>query len=132
MKSAVCRRGLTLIEMTVVIVVLMTLVGMSMLAIGGYKDWQLASEASQKLRMVYNAQRTYLAEHPTQSVGSITADDIIPYLSDKSAALPTVQSEDGDDFMIKVTVSPPVIVDGAGEDYDPSGKSDDGLWDVGG
>lgn len=118
--------------MTVVIVVLMILVGMSMIAIGGYKKWQLATEASQKLRMVYNAQRTYLAEHPTESVSSITASDIIPYLSDKSGALPTVESEDGDDFNIKVSVSPPVIVDGAGEDYDPSDDTDDGLWDVGG
>lgn len=126
------RRGLTLIEMTVVIVVLMTLVGMSMVAISGYKDWQLASEASQKLRMVYNAQRTYLAENPTKAVSSITAADIIPYLSDNAAALPTVESEDGDDFDIKVSVSPPVIIDGTGANYDPSGDDDDGLWDVGG
>lgn len=126
------QRGLTLIEITVVIVVLMSLIGLSMFAMDGFKDWRLASEASQKLRMVYNAQRTYLAENPTESVSSLTAAKVVPYLSDNSVNLPTVESEDGTQFSIKVTVSPPVIIDGTGADYDPSGDDDDGLWDVGG
>jgi len=126
------QRGLTLIEITVVIVVLMSLIGLSMFAMDGFKDWRLGSEASQKLRMVYNAQRTYLAENPTESVSSLTAAKVVPYLSDNSVNLPTVESEDGTQFSIKVTVSPPVIIDGTGADYDPSGDDDDGLWDVGG
>lgn len=125
------RRGMTLLEMTVVIVVLLTLIGTSMLAVNGYKKWQLASEASQALRMVYNAQRTYLAEHPTESVSSLTAAKVIPYLSDNSAALPTAEALDGSELTVKVSVSPPVLVDGGGADYDPSGDADDGLWDVG-
>lgn len=126
-----CKSGLTLIEITVVIVILVTLVSMSVFAIGGYRDWQLGSEASQKLKMVYNAQRTYLSENPTQAVSTITAAQIIPYLSDKSAALPTVEGKDGSQYNIKVNVSPPVIVDASDDTYDPSGASDDGLWDVG-
>jgi type II secretory pathway pseudopilin PulG len=127
-----CYQGLTLIEMTVVIVVLMTLVGMSMYVSGGYSEWKLGSEASQKLRMVYNAQRTYLAEHPTESPSSLTSAKVIPYLSDNASTLPTVESLDGDELSIKVSVSPPVVVDGGGSNYDPSGDSDDGIWDVGG
>lgn len=126
-----CRQGLTLIEMTVVIVILMTLIGMSMFAVNGYKEWQRGSEASRILRMVYNAQRTYLAEHPTESVSSLTAAKVIPYLSDNAAALPQAEALDGSVLSVKVSVSPPVLIDDTGTNYDPSGDTDDGLWDVG-
>jgi len=126
------KRGLTLIEMTVVIVILITLVGLSVLALSGYKDWQLGSEASQKLRMVYNAQRTYLSENPTEQVTTLTDAKIIPYLSDKSSTIPTVEGLDGASYNIKVNVSPPVVIDGGGDTYDPSDDLTDGLWDVGG
>lgn len=126
------RRGLTLIEMTVVIVVLITLIAMSVYSVGGYREWQRSTEASRVLRMVYNAQRTYLAEHPTESVSSLTAAKIIPYLSDKSTALPTAEAIDGSTLSVKVSVSPPVLVNGDGDDYDPSGDTGDGIWDVGG
>ncbi|MCP5538322.1 MAG: type II secretion system protein [Akkermansiaceae bacterium] len=126
------KRGLTLIEITVVIVMLMTLIGMSMFAVNGYKEWELATEATQQLRKVYNAQRTYLAEHPTESVSSLTAAKLIPYLSDNSTSLPTAEALDGSTLTVKVSVSPPVLIDGGGNNYDPSGDTDDGLWDVGG
>ena len=127
-----CRRGLTLIEMTVVIVVLMILIGMSVFSVNGYKEWQRSTESSRVLRMVYNAQRTYLAEHPTEKVSSLTASKIIPYLSDKSTVLPTAEAIDGSKLTVKVSVFPPVLVDGGGNDYDPSGDTADGVWDVGG
>ncbi|MGB0774442.1 MAG: prepilin-type N-terminal cleavage/methylation domain-containing protein [Akkermansiaceae bacterium] len=126
------RRGVTLIEMTVVIVVLMVLIGISVFAVGGYNEWKLATEGSRKLRLVYSAQRTYLAEHPTEDVSTLTAAKIIPYLSDDSAALPKVESLDGSQLSIKVDVTPPIIDDGTGSAYDPSGDSKDNLWDVGG
>lgn len=126
------RRGLTLIEMTVVIVVLMTLIAMSVYSVNGYREWQRSTEASRVLRMVYNAQRTYMAEHPTESVGSLTAAKIIPYLSGNSASLPTAEAIDGSELTVKVSVSPPVLVDAGGNDYDPSGDTADGIWDVGG
>lgn len=125
------RRGLTLIEITVVIVILLTLIGLSVFAVNGYRDSQLAFEATQKLRAVYNAQRTYLSEHPTEQVSTLTDADIIPYLSDDSNALPTVEGLDGVTYTIRVTDSPPVIVDSSGAIYDPSGSPDDGLWDLG-
>ncbi len=126
------QRGLTLIEMTTVIVVLITLVSISMYAVGGYTEWALGSDAATKVRMVYNAQRTYLSEHPTESVDSLTAAKIIPYLSDNATELPTVETLDGDMYTIKVSVTPPVVIDGAGVTYDPSADNEDGLWDVGG
>ncbi|MBT8043701.1 MAG: hypothetical protein KJO79_02020 [Verrucomicrobiae bacterium] len=110
----------------------MTLIGMSMFAVSGYREWQRGSEAARVLRMVYNAQRTYLAEHPTESVSSLTATKVIPYLSDNSSVMPTAIAIDGSDLTVKVSVSPPVLVDDDGNDYDPSGDTDDGLWDVGG
>lgn len=121
-----------MIEMTVVIVILVTLIGLSVFAVGGYKEWQLGSEASQKLRMVYNAQRTYLSEHPTEQVSTLTDAKVIPYLSDKSTTMPTAEGVDGNDYSIKIDVSPPYLINGSGERYDPSEDFDDGLWDVGG
>ena len=128
-----CKKpGLTVLEMTVVILVLLTLIGISVAAMNGYKEWKLGTEASRVLRMVYNAQRTYLAEHPTESVSSLTAEKIIPYLSDNSTALPTAQALDDSVLTVDVAVSPPILVGGDGNNYDPSGDTDDGLWDVGG
>ena len=126
------QRGLTILEMTVVILVLLTLAGISFYAMTGYREWQRGSEGSRVLRMVYNAQRTYLAEHPIESPSALTAEKIIPYLSNGSSALPTAIGLDDGVLSVDVTVSPPVLLDSDGNNYDPSGDTDDGLWDVGG
>lgn len=130
--SSGIRSGLTILEMTVVIVVMITLIGISVFALNGYREWQRGTDASRVLRLVYNAQRTYLAEHPTESVSSLTAEKIIPYLSDNSSSMPTAQAMDDSVLTVNVAVSPPVLIHGDGSNYDPSGDSDDGLWDVGG
>lgn len=126
------KRAMTLLEMTVVIIVLLTLISLSVFSVNGYREWQRGTEAARVLRMVYNAQRTYLAEHPTESVSSLTAAKVIPYLSDNASELPTAVAMDSSILTVKVSVSPPVLVDADGGDYDPSGDTDDGLWDVGG
>lgn len=126
------QRAFTLLEMSVVIAVITALIGVSMFAVGSFKEWKKGSAAGQELRKVYNAQRTYLAEHPTETSSSLTAAKVIPYLSDGATSLPTIQDLDGNTLTIKVDVIPPVINNGSGAAYDPSGKSDDGLWDVGG
>ena len=123
--------GLTILEMTVVILVLLTLAGISFYAMTGYREWQRGSEGSRVSRMVYNAQRTYLAEHPIESPSALTAEKIIPYLSNGSSALPTAQALDDSVLTVNISVSPPVLIDSEGNDYDPSGDTDDGLWDVG-
>ena len=126
------RPGLTIVEMTVVILVLLTLLGISIFAMDAYREWQRGSEGSRVLRMVYNAQRTYLAEHPTESVSSLTDEKIIPYLSGSLSTMPTAKALDGSVLSVNVSVSPPVLLDSDDSEYDPSGDADDGLWDVGG
>ena len=126
------RAGLTILEMTVVIVVLLTLIGISMYSMSGYREWQRGSEGSRVLRMVYNAQRTYLAEHPTESVSDLTDEQIIPYLPNGSSTMPTAKALDDSILTVNVSVTPPVLVGEGGSNYDPSGDPDDGLWDVGG
>jgi prepilin-type N-terminal cleavage/methylation domain-containing protein len=125
------KSGFTLLEMTVVILVLLTLIGTGLFVSNKYNEWQLGRTASEELRNVYAAQRLFLADNPTVAVIDITADDVIPYLTNRGTAIPTVKSLDGDDLPIKVNASPPVILNGAGENYDPSNTTTDSLWDVG-
>ena len=121
------RKGFTILEITVVLVVLMTLISVSAIGIGAYQDWKLGSEAGTNLRLVYSAQRTYLAEHPTEAPSDLTDAKVIPYLSNGSATLPIVKDLDDGDLVIKVDKSPPYFEG----DYDPSGSTSDGQWDVG-
>ncbi len=125
------KSGFTLIEMTVVILVLLTLMGTGLFVTKQYGVWQLGRNASEQLRNVYSAQRLYLADNPTVAVADLTAANIIPYLTNRGTALPTVVSLEGTTLTIKVNVNPPVIDDGAGGVYDPSGQPLDSLWDVG-
>ncbi|QQL44489.1 pilus assembly FimT family protein [Sulfuriroseicoccus oceanibius] len=123
--------GLTLLEMTLVICILMIFIGLGL----GYstvtQDWKKGKMASEALREVYSAQKTYLGDHPTSNVADLTQEDITPYLRNGLTEVPTVVGLDDATYTIKVNVSPPVIDDGAGGIYDPSDRSDDGLWDVG-
>lgn len=125
------KSGVTLLEMTVVILVLLSLMGTGLIVSTQYKNWQLGRAASEELRNVYSAQRLYLADNPTVAVADITAADLIPYLTSRATVMPTVKSLEGTTLTIKVDVSPPVINNGSGGVYDPSGNSLDSLWDVG-
>lgn len=125
-------KGVTLLELTVVILVLMTLIGMSAFAITGYKKWKLGTEAGIELRRVYNAQREFLAENPTLTAANITLANVLAHHSSTGiTALPTPEGVDGTALTIDFTVMPPVLTSG-GSTYDPSGDPNDGLWDVGG
>jgi len=133
--------GFTLLELTVVMVVIMLLIGLFAFGMRGYRDWQKGAEAGTRLRAVYTAQLTYLSEHPTVEVENLAMTDIIPYLASGggflTSAIPDpVDLKEVDIFIldlddgklqIKVDKSPPYI-DG---DYDPSANPDDGQWDVG-
>jgi len=131
MKSSPLKKAFTLLEMTVVIMVLLTLMGTGLYVSNQYGNWQLARSASEELRSVYSAQRMFLADNPTATVSSITPEKIIPYLTNRQSALPTVESLDGTMLGIKVSVIPPVIDDGSDTGYDPSNSTTDSLWDVG-
>jgi len=128
-------RGLTLIELTVVMAILLTLLAISVTTVRGYHRWQAENAGTALLRSVYNAQRTYLSENPTVPVASVTAANIFPYLSEtvdaprdadgNVTALPIVTFEEVD-YNVLVNVSPPTF------NVDPSGDPNDGSWDLSG
>lgn len=129
--SARSKKAFTLLEMTIVIMVLLALVKIGLFTSSKMDEWKLGRAASETLRSVYAAQRMYLADNPTTSVASLTNALLIPYLPSGAAAMPTVTSLTGATLSITVTVSPPIINNGAGVSYDPSGSTKDSLWDVG-
>lgn len=121
----------TLLEMSMVILVMLTLVSSGLVVNRQMTSWRLGREAGETLRTVYSAQRMFLSDNPTRTVSSIVAADIIPYLPSGAATLPTVKSLTNTNLSIIVNVTPPVVNAGSGTAYDPSGKSNDSLWDVG-
>jgi prepilin-type N-terminal cleavage/methylation domain-containing protein len=125
------KKAFTLLELTVVIMVLLALMGMGLYVSDKMRDWKLGRQASESLREVYSAQRLYLADNPTASVSSLTSTLLIPYLPNQATTMPTVTSLKGTKLSITITQSPPVINDGSGGVYDPSGSSTDSLWDLG-
>lgn len=125
------RPGVTLLEMTIVIMVLLALIGTGLFSYRKMDEWKLGRAASETLRQVYTAQRMFLADNPTRLVSSIVEADVIPYMRGNSTALPTVTSLTGAQLGILVNVSPPVINAGSGVPYDPSGNNRDSLWDIG-
>lgn len=124
-------RAFTLLEMTIVIMVLLALLQIGLFTSSKLDQWKLGRAASESLRSVYSAQRMYLADNPTVSVSSLTAALLIPYLPNGATAMPTVTSLTGTTLGVIVNVSPPVINAGSGVVYDPSGSNKDSLWDVG-
>jgi prepilin-type N-terminal cleavage/methylation domain-containing protein len=129
--SSLPGRAFTLLEMSIVLMVLLALVGSGFFVSSEMTKWKLGRQASEDLRSVYSAQRMYLADNPTASVANLTAALLIPYLPNQATVLPTVTSLTGAKLTILVNVSPPVINAGSGATYDPSGNSKDSLWDVG-
>jgi type II secretory pathway pseudopilin PulG len=130
-KTATARGGFTLLEMTIVIMVLMALISTGLHVTRKMDEWKLGREASETLRTVYSAQRMYLADNPTVAVTAITSGNIIPYLPNQATSMPTVKSLINTNLSIIVNQSPPVINAGSSTIYDPSGNSKDSLWDVG-
>jgi type II secretory pathway pseudopilin PulG len=130
-QSGVTKKAFTLLEMTVVIMMMLALMGTGMFVNRKMDEWKLGREACETLRSVYSAQRMFLADNPTRLVSSLTSTDIIPYLQNGATSLPTVKSMTGATLGILVNVSPPVINAGSGVVYDPSGNNKDSIWDVG-
>jgi len=126
------RRGaFTLVEMTLVILILMILIAVGFQVANMSKTTRLGRQASEALRTVYTAQRLFLADNPATPVTSLTNALLIPYLPNRATTMPTVESLTGSTLTIKVTTFPPVVDSGGGVTYDPSGNSKDSLWDVG-
>lgn len=130
-KKPAVRAGVTLLELTVVIFVILSMMGATMYFAGNIGDWNKGKRAASALREVYVAQRSFLADNPRRAVDSLTAEELIPYLPSGAGEFPTVESLEGGALGYVVTVSPPVLTAGDGGAYDPSGSSTDSLWDVG-
>lgn len=124
------RKGMTIIEISIVLALMMGLASVVVFSASGIGKWKLARNASLDLKSVYVAQKSYLADHPTQSIANVTATELGPYMPMQGASIPTVESLDGAQLPVNFNVMPPVAVSG-GAAYDPSGSSSDGLWDVG-
>lgn len=125
------QRGLTLVEMTMVILMLLTLIGAGVFTSRKIGEWQRGKEASATLQTVWSAQRMFLADNPTRLPTSLTTTDIIPYMPNGATSVPSVTSLTNTQLAIMVNRFPPVVNNGSGGVYDPSGTSTDGLWDVG-
>lgn len=93
-------------------------------------DWKKGRAAGEKLKAVYIAQKSYLADHPAKSYADFVADDLVPYLPNRPGAMPTAVGLDDEELSLKFTAMPPRFALGDA-DYDPSDSPSDGLWDVG-
>jgi type II secretory pathway pseudopilin PulG len=124
-------RGVTLIELTVVIFVVISMMSATMYFAGNIGEWNMGKRAATALREVYAAQRSFLADHPRRDVDTLTEAELLSYLPSGAANLPVVEALDGTALDFNVSVSPPVLVSSGGSTYDPSGSADDSLWDVG-
>lgn len=124
-------RAFTLLEMTIVIMVMLALAGMGLFTFKKMDEWKLGRAASETLRSVYSAQRMYLADNPTVQVNTLTSANILPYMPGNITVMPTVKNLKGVSLGFIVNVSPPVINNGSNAAYDPSGSATDSLWDVG-
>jgi len=121
------KKGVTLIELSLVIAIILILVSISSIGISSYRNWAKGLAAGEDLKAVYQAQKLYLADNPTTVVANITSADITPYLPNGMTAIPTVTDLDGGTRTVSFTVSPPVLSGG----YDPSSSTTDSLWDAG-
>ena len=96
------RSGVTLIELTVVIFVILSIMGATMYFEGNIGEWNKGKKASAALREVYVAQRSYLADNPRKPINSINSNDLIPYLPSGGSALPSVEDLNGNSLTFDV------------------------------
>lgn len=121
-----------------VISVLLLLITVGLKSNNAFKTWRLAREASDTLRTVYVAQRTYLADNPTTALSALTPTLLLPYIQNGPTTFPTAKSTTGATLNVYVGSSPPFFTTTsttsgatAPTRYDPSGSTTDSLWDVG-
>lgn len=124
-------RGFTVIEISLVIALMLGLLAIGGMSISAVQDWNKAKNASLALQAVYTAQRTYLADHPTADISTVTSATLVPYLPAGWSAMPTMTGLEGQSLTLDHTVMPPVFTTGGGTAYDPSQSTKDGLWDIG-
>ncbi len=123
-------QAFSLVEVSLVIGLMLSLAAIVAYSVSSMGEWRLGRDASEKLRSVYLAQKSFLADQPSKDFTTFTEEELIPYLPNRALAMPTQTGKDGETLSVNVQTMPPVFRSGAAG-YDPSGKSNDGLWDVG-
>jgi type II secretory pathway pseudopilin PulG len=123
--------GFSLIEVTLVIGLMLALATIVAYTVSTMSDWRNGRDAAEKLRSVYLAQKSFLADQPAKNVATFTEAELIPYLPGNPGAMPVQTGNSGETLTFNIQVVPPVLLLGASP-YDPSGSPKDGLWDVGG
>ena len=122
--------GLTLIEITLVIGLMLALVSFVSYSITSMDTWKKGRSASESLKGVYVAQKSFLADHPTKDSSYFSSSALIPYLPSQSGSMPRAKSLEDEILTLDFSIIPPVWKL-AGSTYDPSDEPTDGLWDVG-
>jgi type II secretory pathway pseudopilin PulG len=123
------RAGFSLIELSLVLALIISLCFGMGVGVTSLQRWKKGKNASVSLQAVYAAQRAYMADRPTADIAEVSSAQIISYLPQGWTSLPTVTGLSGEVLSVDYSVMPPRLVQG-GAPYDPSGKPDDGLWDV--
>jgi hypothetical protein len=109
------------------------ILGLSVMIGFGYNSvssWRQGKDAGLSLQAVYASQRAYMADHPTVLISEVTAEQLTTYLPQGWTTLPSFIGMSGEVLTLKFSVMPPILLLGSNS-YDPSGKTTDGLWDVG-
>jgi type II secretory pathway pseudopilin PulG len=122
--------GFSLVEMSLVIATMLGLIVFIGFGFNVTRQWQRGKNASLALQAAYSAQRSYLADHPAADITAVPISAIHAYLPEGWRSIPPIMGLNGEALSIEYSVMPPVLTTG-GMAYDPSGKPDDGLWDVG-
>jgi type II secretory pathway pseudopilin PulG len=119
--------GFSLVELSLVMATILGLTVFIGFGFNSTRKWQRGKNASLALQAAYTAQRSYLADHPAADIATVAVDAIRVYLPQGWNPMPSITGLQNEALSINYSVMPPVFANG----YDPSGKSNDGLWDVG-
>lgn len=123
--------GLTLIELSVTIAVMLILAGIVTIGVKPFVAYRDGRAAGEMLRSVKAAQLMYLADNPTKDITALTQDDLDNLKNYMPQGIcPTLPSVNGQTPTINFKKFPPEAALN-GSTYDPSGSPTDGLWDVG-
>jgi type II secretory pathway pseudopilin PulG len=120
--------GLTIVELSIVMGVLVLLAGLASLAAPPFIAYSQGRQAGEALRAVKAAQLMYLADNPATPITSLTQAMLLPYMP--NGAWPTLPTVAGGTPTINCAQFPPVAVLG-GSTYNPTGSTTNGLWNVG-
>jgi len=121
--------GLTLLELTVTIAVILLLAGIVTISVKPFVAYRDGTTAGEALRSVKAAELMYLADNPATDRTALTQANLLNYMP--QGKWPTLPSVNGQTPTIDFNNYFPPIAVLNGNRYDPSGSYTDGLWDVG-